>query len=439
MNAHPVFLKLEEAAQPSRSGVVVRMFPGHIEASGPMCAVGDLCSIETSEQEPVIAEVAKVDEERIILVPFRQGAQIVPEARVVSLGAKAKVGVGDEYSGRIIDALGHPLDQYEKIALTERRDLNSKVLKPLERESPQTVLQTGIRAIDGALTLARGQRVGIFAASGVGKTTLIRQLIDQVDTDHCVLCLVGERGREVQSIWDSISNSGQTKRYTCVAATSDEPAALRVRAVKQALCLAEYWRDQGKHVLLLMDSVTRFAMALREVGLAAGEPPTLRAYTPNVFAELPRLVERCGAAVNGGAITAIMTVLSETDDVDDPIVEVMKSLLDGHIVLSRQLAEHGHFPAIDLIASVSRQAETLMSDQHLAAAKALISTLSTYEEAKVMIESGIYKAGSNHAIDRAISLKEAISKLLCQGQSEAISFQETVEDLTGCFSNGGDI
>jgi flagellum-specific ATP synthase len=246
-----------------------------------------------------------------------------------------------------------------------------------------------------------------------------------------VLCLVGERGREVESIWRAVSTMSRPERFTCVAATSDLSAPLRVRALHQALALSEAWRGEGKHVLLIVDSVTRFAMALREIGLAAGAPPTLRAYTPNVFAALPRVVERCGAAKAGGSITAVMSVLSETDDVDDPIVEVMKALLDGHIILSRQLAEQNHFPAIDVIRSVSRQSERLMKPAQAIAARRAIAVLSTYEDARVMIESGIYKPGANAKLDEATALREGLLEFMRQGGGERTSYSETVSWLGG--------
>jgi flagellum-specific ATP synthase len=240
----------------------------------------------------------------------------------------------------------------------------------------------------------------------------------------------------VEGAWRELSTSGDPKRYACVAATSDLSPALRVRAVNQALCLAEYWRERGRHVLFVLDSVTRFAMALREIGLAAGAPPTIRAYTPNVFAKLPRIVERCGAAKSGGSISAIMSVLSETDEVDDPIVEIMKSLLDGHIILSRELAERGQFPPIDIVRSVSRQASSVMSSAHLAAARRAIAALATYEEARVMIESGVYKSGANPRIDEAVRWRDSLAEFRRQDVGESISLAESVVRLQGAITKG---
>jgi len=307
----------------------------------------------------------------------------------------------------------------------------------MDRVDASAPLATGIRAIDGLLTLARGQRVGVFAASGVGKTSLMEQLAAQVESDRTIICLVGERGREVEAIWRKLSRRDDRKRYTVVAATSDESAVLRARAASYALCLADHWRSKGEHVLLLVDSVTRLAMALREIGLAAGAPPTVRAYTPNVFAALPRLVERCGATRSAGSITAIMTVLSETDDVDDPIVELMKSLLDGHIILSRTLAEQGHFPAIDVTRSVSRGAERLHSDEQVKAMREVVAMLAAYEEARVMIESGVYKAGTNLWVDRALAARAAVTAFLRQDSREAAGFDATLRTLQALAGKTG--
>ena len=409
---------------------VTRVSPTYIEADGPLCTVGDLCEVETRSENSCMAEVVKVDTHRTVLIPLSQNAPIFPDAKLTLLPANNQAKVGDSFSGRMVDAMGKPIDEKGPVRSTQKLPLQGTVTSPLNRQDPKTGLETGIKAIDGLLSLGKGQRVGVFAAGGVGKTTLLGQLSRQVDCDRCILCLTGERGREVQSLWEEIAVSGDVDKYTCVAATSDVSAALRVRAVYQALTLAEYWRSEGEHVLLLIDSVTRFAMALREIGLAAGEPPTLRAYTPNVFDTLPKVVERCGAVKSGGAITAIMTVLSETDDVDDPITEVMKSLLDGHFILSRRLAEQGQFPAIDVSKSVSRLSENIMSEEHSDHAQKTLVMLSTYEDSRIMIESGVYKRGSDPAIDRAVSQKEKLSAFLKQSFSVSVPLSETKAKLS---------
>lgn len=448
MNAHPFLRRLDQAEFVRPHGYVRKVAPGLVEATGPANALGDLCEIECERPEgesksrggsggdTVLAEIAAVDERRVVLIPLEQHVTIRPDARVSARAMRDRVPVGDAFAGRAVDPLGRPIDGGGEIRTFEYMSLAGTVPRPLERADPSQVLTTGIRAIDGVLTLGKGQRVGVFAASGVGKTSLTEQLAAQTASDRCILCLVGERGREVEALWRTLSARADAHRYTIVAATSDESAALRARSVAYALCLADHWRAQGRHVLLMVDSITRLAMALREIGLAAGAPPTVRAYTPNVFAALPRLVERCGATRDGGAITAIMTVLSETDDVDDPIVELMKSLLDGHIVLSRALAEQSHFPAIDVSRSVSRGADRLVKPDQAKAMREVVSLLGAYEEARVMIESGVYKAGTNPVVDRAVAARPDINAFLRQGRDENAAMDDTLRRLRAATAKG---
>lgn len=435
MNPHRFVTALKRLSPAQRIGLVRRIAPGHVEASGPLAAIGDLCQIENAGAT-VLAEVAAVDVDHIVLVPLEQQVSIQPDARILALDERAEVPVGDGFAGRLIGAMGPPLDGGPAIAADAMASPHGQVMAPMQRKQPDTPIETGVRAIDGLLTIGLGQRVGLFSASGVGKTTLMTQLALGVAADRCVLCLVGERGREVENLWRTVLARDDSRRFSCVAATSDLSAPLRARAVNQALALAEFWRERGEHVLLIVDSITRFAMALREIGLAAGAPPTLRAYTPNVFAALPRLVERCGASRSGGAITAVMTVLSETDDVDDPIVEIMKSLLDGHIVLSRQLAEQGHFPPIDVLRSVSRQAPMLMKSEHAAAARRAISLMAVYEEARMLVETGMHKPGASAQIDEAVRGREALMSFLRQRTDERSLPADTVRRLVS-LSRGG--
>jgi len=421
MTLHPMQHWLRSADPVLRTGRVRKILPTHIEADGPGVALGTLCEIEAVSQASACsfrAEVVRIDRDCITLTPLEEGLSTFSGALVTACGHSTMVAVGEPFLGRVVDALGRPVDGAGTIRSGHSALLHGSSVSPLDRNSPPDVLETGVRAIDGLLTLGRGQRVGIFAASGVGKTSLLTQIARQVRADVTVICLVGERGREVEAIWNHGLDVGARAKTILVAATSEQSASLRVRAGHYALAQAEYWRARGKHVLLLLDSVTRLAMAMREIGLAAGEPPTVRAYTPNVFATIPKLVERCGALKSGGAITAIMTVLSENDEVEDPVCELMKSLLDGHIVLSRALAEQGHFPAIDVPRSVSRQAEDLVRPAHRGLAFQVLEWLTKHESSRTLIDTGLYVKGSNDIIDQSIERYPHIVKFLKQDRDD---------------------
>jgi flagellum-specific ATP synthase len=418
---------------------VERIFATHFDADGPNVPLGALCRIETARQgagDEVLAEVVRVDRDTVTLSPFDQGKPVLVGAKVEACGQADQVAVGPAFLGRAVDTLGRPIDNGVAPTADAWWPLQGRMPSPLDRVSPATVLETGVRAIDGVLTLGIGQRVGVFAPSGAGKTTLLSQIAQQIRADIVVICLVGERGREVESMWSSTVSAAARQRSILVAATSDQSAAMRMRAGHYALAHAEYWRARGKHVLFLLDSATRLAMAMREVGLAAGEPPTVRGYTPSVFATMPKLVERCGAVRSGGAISAIMTVLSETEDMDDPVCEMMKSLLDGHLLLSRVLAEQGQFPAIDILRSVSRQAEGLVGDSHAAQAAKIVQWLSRYDESRTLIETGLYTKGSNQEIDRAIERYAGIVQYLKQGRAERSELEATRKKLAAIAGSG---
>lgn len=421
MTAHRFIGAVGYVELTARTGRVQRILPTYVEADGPNAPLGCLCEIEAGGRA-TLAEVVGVNSRSVILAPFEDSGSTVSGARVRALTAGREVAVGDAFLGRAIDALGRPIDGLGRVRAQHFAPLDGETVTPLDRVSPQQVLETGVRAIDGLLTLGHGQRVGVFAASGVGKTSLMAQLARQVRADRVVICLVGERGREVEAMWSEGLAPETKARATMIAATSDQTAAMRARAGDYALALADHWRREGRHVLLLLDSVTRLAMALREIGLAAGEPPTVRAYTPSVFSAIPKLVERCGALRSGGSITAIMTVLSETDDVDDPVSEMMKSLLDGHIVLSRTLAEQGHFPAIDAPRSISRLASGLMDKRHRTDAETALQLLSTYEASRTLIETGVYARGGSRDIDRALERRPALLEFLRQRQDEQVTW-----------------
>lgn len=399
-------------------GRVTRISGKRIEARGPLCRLGDYCEIDSGENTSLLAEVVAVDYDRVFLMPLSPSLTVKLGAEVVLSNKYADLLAGDGLANRAIDAMGRPIDGGPPAAFIRRVNRQVAMAETLDRVTPGKAIATGIRVIDTILPVGEGQRIGIFAASGVGKTSLVEQLSQQISCDHVILCLVGERGREVEALWTAHKGKRHGAPVTIVAATSDESATMRVRAVEQALAMAEHWRTEGKHVVLFIDSITRLALALRELGLAAGEPPTLRALTPNVFAFMPQIVERCGAVRDGGAITAIFTVLSETDDVDDPIVELMKSLLDGHIILSRRLAERGHFPSIDVSGSVSRLASRLLDRDAMTLAVRAQALLSEYEEAQPMIESGVYRAGSSRAIDEAIATLPKLNQFLKQATDD---------------------
>lgn len=414
------------AIDPSeRCGRVISLSSDYITADGPDAPLGSICLVEGNSGAGT-ARIIAIDRQRVVLAPLDhlQGLHLGDRVRLVSPGTSGVVG--EAFAGRAVDALGHPIDGGPPVR-GQAPDLRRT--PPLERVTSDQSFATGVTALDVFTPIARGQRIGIFAAPGVGKTQLLTRLVGQSDVDRCVICLVGERGREVEALWADVVQGDALNRTVLVAATSDDTAAARCQAVDQALALASHWRDEGKHVLFLLDSATRFAMALREIGLAAGEPPTARAYTPNVFAALPRVVERCGAHKWGGAITAIMTVLSESDDLDDPICELMKSLLDGHILLSREIAARGRFPAVDVLKSLSRLADRVMSPRHKQLVMQARAAISSYEAVRTMIEAGVYVSGSNPATDRAIRQHGLIEAMLTQPGHLATSLETNLAEL----------
>lgn len=407
-------------------GRITKISMTALEADGPDAPVGALCAIDHPDGE-VLASLVAIQRSHIVLAPFEPITSLRLGARVRLVSRSMNTLSGDDFLGRAIDGLGRPIDGRGPITGSEH---SQPVVGPLERITPDTQVLTGFRAIDGLLPLAKGQRIGVLAPPGVGKTTLLTQFASLMQADRCVICLVGERGREVEALWANDLDAAGRSRTVMVAATSDETAAVRVQAVEQALALATRWRAEGLHVLFLLDSATRYAMALREIGLAAGEPPTLRAYTPGVFAALPRVVERCGALRTGGAITAVMTVLSETEDVDDPITEVMKSLLDGHIVLSRRVAEQGRYPAVDIPRSISRLAQKVMTDDHRHLVSRALVSIGDYEASRTLIEAGVYTPGSNAETDTAVLRRPGLEAFLAQGDQDHSSLAETLNRLS---------
>ncbi|WP_022852300.1 FliI/YscN family ATPase [Thermodesulfatator atlanticus] len=409
-------------------GQVKRVVGLVVEAQGPNVSVGGLCEIEVNGGPNILAEVAGFKDERVLLIPFGDPRGIEPGSKVF-VRPQSGVRVGEALLGRVVDALGEPLDGKVLPRLEKLYPLYAEPLKPFERERIKEPLDVGIRAINALLTVGKGQRVAIMAGSGVGKSTLLGMMARHTKADVNVIALIGERGREVREFLERDLGEEGLRRSVVVVATSDQPPPLRMRGAYLAMAIAEYFRDLGKDVLLMMDSLTRFCMAGREVGLAVGEPPTARGYTPSVFAALPRLLERPGPKVGGGSITGFFTVLVEGDDFNEPVADAVRSIVDGHIVLTRELAHQGHYPAIDVLQSVSRVMRDVVSPQQINAAKELINTLAIYRRAEDLVNIGAYVKGSNPQIDKALAKIDRINAFLRQDVNEKATFEESVKKL----------
>ncbi len=397
-------------------GEVVRVVGTTVEAGGLVVQVGSICWIDIDPTLSVSAEVVGFRDGRITLVPFGELSGIRSGSRVRVREEQFRVPVGPAVLGRVLDGFGRPMDGKGPL-LARQRVMGSAPPRPLDRARVVDSLPTGVRALDGLLTAGRGQRLGIFAGSGVGKSTLLSMIARHAGSDVNVIALIGERGREVREFVEEQLGPAGLARSVVVVATSDQPALLRKKAAEVATTIAEAFRDEGKHVLFLMDSVTRLAMAQREIGLGAGEPPALRGYPPSVFSYLPKLLERTGSG-EVGTITGFYTVLVEGDDMNEPIADTVRSILDGHVVLSRTLAERNHYPAIDILASVSRVMPSLVGPEHVRLAGALRASLAEYDGARDLIEVGAYAPGSNQAIDAAIALRPALEAYLRQSPDE---------------------
>ena len=410
-----------------RTGTIAEAVGLTIEVTGLMGTVGELVQLP-AVQGTVPAEIVGFRGDRALLMPLGELAGLAAGAEVEALGGPLTVPVGEALLGRVLDGLGRPIDGKGPVAGGRRPVGGGAAPDPLTRSAVATPLPTGVRVIDGLLTCGRGQRIGIFAGSGVGKSTTLGMIARHAAADVNVICLVGERGREVREFLDRDLGPEGLARSVVVVATSDTPALVRIKATWVATAIAEAFRDAGLDVLLLMDSVTRLAMAQREVGLAAGEPPALRGYPPSVFATLPRLLERAGCGATG-AITAFYTVLVEGDDLTEPVTDTARGTLDGHIVLSRALAGENHYPAVDVLASVSRVMPAVVSAAHLAAAATLRGLLAAYNDARDLISVGAYQTGANAQVDRALRLLPEIQRFLRQRPDEPTSFEDTVAAL----------
>lgn len=404
-----------------------------IESDGPPASVGESCEIESGDTgECFEAEVIGFRDKALICMPVSDSKGVRLGDRVISRKRLPSIGIGDDLLGRVIDGNGQPLDNKGPIRSLQRYPLTRLGWNPLSREEISEPLGTGVQAIDGLLSVGRGQRVGIFGGSGVGKSTLLGMMAKYTDAAVSVIALVGERGREVNGFLERELGPEGLRRSVVVVSTSDNPPLMRIRAAMAATAVAEYFRDQGKDVLLVMDSVTRVAMAQREVGLAAGEPPSSKGYTPSVFTLLPRLFERAGN-FQQGSITGFYTVLVEGDDMNEPIADAVRGLLDGHIVLSRELAWKNHFPAIDILQSVSRLMTNLASPEQTQAAAQVRDLLAAYRRAEDLINIGAYSKGTNPKIDQAIEHHERINLYLQQTFDQRISREEAVQSLLALF------
>ena len=410
------------------TGTVVRSDGATIAVAGFPAPVGAVARIERASGAMLEAEVIGFRDELSIISPYGEVTGVRRGDRVRLAKTSRSINVGEGLLGRVIDAHGRAIDGHGEPLLAERRQLNQAPPRATDRPRISDALSTGVRVLDGFLTSGRGQRLGVFAGSGVGKSVLLGMMARGTAADVRVIALIGERGREVNDFIERDLGAEALRRSVVVVATSDQPAVARVQAAQTATTVAEYFRDQGQNVLLLMDSLTRFAMAQREIGLAAGEPPTTRGYPPSVFAWLPRLVERAGRAAVG-SITAYYTVLVEGDDMNEPVSDTVRGLLDGHIVLSRKLAAHGHYPAIDVLSSISRVMPDVTTPQHQEAARTIRQLLAVYREHADLISIGAYQRGANPLVDLAIERKDEIEKMLRQTVGERSSLEETRKAL----------
>jgi flagellum-specific ATP synthase len=401
-----------------------------IEATGPATSIGEICTIASSKgAEGIQAEVVGFRNNRILLMPLGDLQGVGPGSELVATGRDFQVPVGMALKGRVVDGLARPLDGLGPLNISQTVPVHREPPDPMQRKRIKRPLSTGIRSIDGLLTMGRGQRIGIFAGSGVGKSTLMGMVARESDADVNVIALVGERGREVRDFIEKDLGVEGLKRSVVVAATSDQPALVRRQGALVATAIAEFFRDHGLSVMLMMDSVTRFAMAQREIGLAIGEPPTTKGYTPSVFALLPKLLERAGTTGHEGSITGLYTVLVEADDMNEPVGDTTRAILDGHIVLSRELASQNHYPPVDVLESVSRLMVDLASDEHKQAAGKVREILATYRQARDLVNIGAYVHGSDAKVDRALQRIDAVNAFLKQGIEETDPLAVTEEKL----------
>ena len=428
------YLELTQETFYKKLGKVSKIVGLTVESVGPDAKLNDLCRIYSADRSQVVnAEVVGFRESVVLLMPFDTVDGIGPGCIVENTGKPLGVKVGFGILGHTLDGLGNPVDG-EDLGLTEEYSVEAAPPDPMSRVIINEVLPLGVKAVDGLLTVGKGQRIGIFAGSGVGKSTLMGMFARNTKADINVIALIGERGREVREFAERDLGPEGMKRSVLVVATSDKPALIRNKAAKTATAIAEYFRDQGKDVLLMMDSLTRFSMAQREIGLASGEPPVTRGYPPSVYSEMPKLLERAGMAEKG-SITGLYTVLVDGDDFNEPITDTARSILDGHIMLSRKLGHKNHYPAIDVLQSISRCMSQIVTKEHKKVAGRLRNVLATYNEAEDLINIGAYKKGSNKNIDYAISKIDAVNEFLMQQTDEKFTFEEEMAMLNNIFAD----
>ncbi len=420
-----------QAPEPVVEGRLTRMVGLTLEAIGCEAAVGTSCDIVAPGDHHIEAEVVGFAGDKTYLMAMGESRGLVPNARVIPAGHSSEVKVSEALLGRVIDGRGRPLDGKGPIVADTAMPLAGKIINPLNRQPIDEPLDVGVRAINSMLTVGRGQRMGLFAGTGVGKSILLGMMTRFTNADVTVVGLIGERGREVKEFVQDILGPDGIKRAVVVAAPADSSPLVRIHGAMLATSVAEYFRDQGKNVLLLMDSLSRFAQAQREIGLSISEPPATKGYPPSVFARIPQLVERAGnGSADQGSITAFYTVLTEGDDQNDPIADAARGILDGHIVLSRQLADMGHYPAIDLESSVSRVMPMVVSEEHLQSSHRIKQLYSLYEQNRDLINVGAYQQGTNPAIDEAIAMQQPIANFMRQGINEAVNLQACQQQLT---------
>jgi flagellum-specific ATP synthase len=408
-----------------RCGVITESRGLLVESRGPQCSIGEICRIEYGDHRKVLAEVVGFREGRILLMPLGDLSGVAPGMKVQATGSPFRVKVGRALLGRVLDGFGEPIDHKDSMFLTEMFPLSGEKINPLVRNRISEPLWTQIRSIDGMVTIGKGQRIGIFAGSGVGKSIALGMIARKVIADVNVIALIGERGREVREFLENDLGEEGLARSVVVVVTSEHPAILKLQGARVAITIAEYFRSIGLNVVFMMDSITRVAMAQREVGLSAGEPPTTKGYTPSVFALMPALLERAGAS-DKGTVTGIYTVLVEGDDTNEPVSDVLRSILDGHIVLSRKLANHGHYPAVDILQSISRVQKDVIDTRHRKLVSEIIDMYATYADAEDLVNIGAYVKGSSQRIDRAVSRIDLITSFLRQNINEYSPPEETI-------------